>query len=74
MAGSGKTSTLAALRAGFEAARYQVVGAATSGQAAKALGSGAGVASRTVASLTWRLEHHQEALTPATWSSWTKPR
>jgi hypothetical protein len=64
VAGSGKTSTLAALRAGFDAAGYQVVGAATSGQAAKALGSGAGVASRTVASLTWRLEHHQEALTP----------
>ena len=49
---------------GFEAAGYQVLGAATSGQAAKALGSGAGVASRTVASLTWRLEHHQEALSP----------
>lgn len=64
VAGSGKTSTLAALRAGFESAGYQVVGAATSGQAAKALGSGAGVASRTVASLTWRLEHHQEVLTP----------
>ncbi len=41
-----------------------MVGAATSGQAAKSLGQGAGVASRTVASLTWRLEHSREALTP----------
>ena len=57
VAGSGKTSTLSAVRAGFEAAGYSVIGAATSGQAAKALGEGAGVASRTVASLTWRLDH-----------------
>ena len=54
VAGSGKTSTLSAVREGFEAAGYKVLGAATSGQAAKALGEGAGVASRTVASLTWR--------------------
>ena len=64
VAGSGKTSTLSAVREGFEAAGYHVLGAATSGQAAKALGQGAGVASRTVASLTWRLEHGREALTP----------
>jgi conjugative relaxase-like TrwC/TraI family protein len=64
VAGSGKTSTLSAVREGFEAAGYHVIGAATSGQAAKALGQGAGVASRTVASLTWRLEHGREALTP----------
>ena len=57
VAGSGKTSTLSAVRAGFEAAGYTVIGAATSGQAAKALGEGAGVDSRTVASLTWRLDH-----------------
>jgi conjugative relaxase-like TrwC/TraI family protein len=62
VAGSGKTSTLSAVRAGFEAAGYTVIGAATSGQAAKALESGAGVSSRTVASLTWRLEHHRQAL------------
>ncbi len=65
VAGSGKTSTLSAVREGFEAAGYHVIGAATSGQAAKALGQGAGVASRTVASLTWRLEHGREALTPS---------
>ncbi len=64
VAGSGKTSTLSAVREGFEAAGYHVIGAATSGQAAKALGQGAGVASRTVASLTWRLDHGREALTP----------
>ena len=64
VAGSGKTSTLSAVREGFEAAGYHVIGAATSGQAAKALGQGAGVASRTVASLTWRLEHGRETLTP----------
>jgi predicted secreted protein len=64
VAGSGKTTTLAAVRSGFEAAGYTVPGTATSGQAAKALGDGAGIDSRTVASLTWRLEHHQEVLTP----------
>jgi hypothetical protein len=62
VAGSGKTSTLSAVREGFEAAGYKVLGAATSGQAAKALGEGAGVTSRTVASLTWRIEHGQEVL------------
>jgi ATP-dependent exoDNAse (exonuclease V) alpha subunit len=64
VAGSGKTSILSAVREGFEAAGYKVLGAATSGQAAKALGEGAGVASRTVASLTWRIEHGQEVLSP----------
>jgi conjugative relaxase-like TrwC/TraI family protein len=62
VAGSGKTSTLSAVREGFEAAGYKVLGAATSGQAAKALGEGAGVTSCTVASLTWRIEHGQEVL------------
>ena len=64
VAGSGKTSTLSAVREGFEVAGYHVIGAATSGQAAKALGEGAGVAARTVASLTWRLEQGRETLTP----------
>ncbi len=62
VAGSGKTSTLSAVRAGFEAAGYTVIGAATSGQAARALEEGAGLPSRTVASLTWRLEHQRQAL------------
>ncbi len=64
VAGSGKTSTLSAVRAGFEAAGYTVLGTATSGQAAKALGEGAGVSSSTVASLTWRLERRRLALSP----------
>lgn len=64
VAGSGKTSTLSAVRAGFESEGYRVLGAATSGQAARALGEGAGVDSRTVASLTWRLGHGRQALGP----------
>ena len=52
------------MRAGFETAGYTVIGTATSGQAAKALGEGAGIESRTMASLTWRLEHGRAALTP----------
>jgi len=62
VAGSGKTTTLAAVRAGFETAGYSVVGTATSGQAAKTLADGAGIESRTIASLTWRLEHGMLAL------------
>ena len=72
VAGSGKTSTLSAVRAGFEASGFTVIGAATSGQAAKALEEGAGVASRTVASLTWRLEHQRQDWPSATSCSWTR--
>ena len=57
VAGSGKTTTLAAVREGFESAGYTVLGTATSGQAARNLGEGAGIESRTVASLSWRLAH-----------------
>jgi len=49
VAGSGKTTTLAAVRDGFESAGYTVLGTATSGQAAKNLGEGSGIDSRTVA-------------------------
>ena len=38
-----QTTTLAAVRAGFETAGYTVLGTATSGQAAKTLGEGAGM-------------------------------
>jgi ATP-dependent exoDNAse (exonuclease V) alpha subunit len=58
VAGSGKTTTLAAVRDGFESAGYTVLGTATSGQAARNLGEGAGIESRTVASLAWRLDHN----------------
>ncbi len=62
VAGSGKTTALDAVRTGFESAGYRVLGAATSGQAARKLGDGAGIDSRTVASLTWRLDHGAVAL------------
>jgi ATP-dependent exoDNAse (exonuclease V) alpha subunit len=35
-----------------------VLGTATSGQAARNLGEGAGIESRTVASVAWRLDHY----------------
>jgi hypothetical protein len=60
--GSGKTTTLAAVKDGFETAGYTVIGTATSGQAAKNLGDGAGIDSRTVASVTWRLDHNRLVL------------
>jgi len=64
VAGSGKTTALSAVRAGFETAGFTVVGAATSGQAARGLGEGAGISeSRTIASLGWRLDHDQLRLT-----------
>ena len=57
VAGSGKTTALEVVRAAFEADGYRVLGTAVSGQAARALATEAGVESRTVASLVWRLEH-----------------
>ncbi len=57
VAGSGKTAALDVARSAFEAAGYRVLGTAISGQAARALGEAAGVESRTIASLVWRLEH-----------------
>ena len=59
VAGSGKTTMLDAARMAFESAGYTVVGTATSGQAARTLGRDAHIESRTVASLLWRLDHHQ---------------
>lgn len=50
-------------RRAFETAGYQVVGTSTSGQAARTLGTEAGIAqSRTIASLMWRLDHGQICL------------
>jgi len=63
VAGSGKTTALAAVREAFEAEGYRVIGTSTSGQAARTLGRAAGIEpSRTLASLTWRLEHGQLSL------------
>ena len=57
VAGAGKTTALDAARAAHENAGWQVVGCATSGQAAKTLGTEANVTSRTVTSLLWQLDH-----------------
>jgi conjugative relaxase-like TrwC/TraI family protein len=62
VAGSGKTAALDVLRAGYEGNGYRVLGTAISGQAARALHHEAGVDSRTIASLVWRLEHQQLTL------------
>ena len=64
VAGSGKTTALAAVRDAFEAEGFTVIGTSTSGQAARTLKRQAGIEeSRTLASLTWRLDHGQLRLT-----------
>ncbi len=64
VAGSGKTTVMAAVRDAFETSGFTVVGTSTSGQAARTLGREAGLSeSRTLASLRWRLEHDQMRLT-----------
>ena len=58
VAGAGKTTMLRAVAEAFERSDHQVLGTATSGQAARNLGTEAGIAqSRTLASLLWRLDH-----------------
>jgi len=57
IAGSGKTTSLEVVRTAFEAEGYRVLGTAISGQAARALHDEAGVESRTIASIVWRMEH-----------------
>jgi conjugative relaxase-like TrwC/TraI family protein len=58
VAGSGKTTALAVVADAYRSAGYQVLGTATSGQAARTLGREAGIGeSRTIASLRWRLDH-----------------
>jgi len=64
LAGSGKTTALAAVREAFEADGFEVIGTSTSGQAARTLKRQAGIeASRTLASLSWRLDHGRLTLT-----------
>jgi conjugative relaxase-like TrwC/TraI family protein len=62
VAGSGKTTALDVLRAGYESQGYRVLGTAISGQAARTIRAEAGVDSSTIASLVWRLEHQQLTL------------
>jgi hypothetical protein len=56
IAGAGKTTALDAASDALEAARYQVIGTATSGQAAQNLGREARVWARTMRSLLARLD------------------
>jgi conjugative relaxase-like TrwC/TraI family protein len=64
VAGSGKTTALAAMRDAFESEGFTVIGTSTSGQAARTLKRQAGISeSRTLASLNWRLDHGQLSLT-----------
>lgn len=58
VAGAGKTTMLKAVAAAFESSGHQVIGTATSGQAARTLGREAYIGeSATLASLMWRLQH-----------------
>ena len=64
MAGSGKTTVMAAVRDAFESGGFTVIGTSTSGQAARTLGREAGLEeSRTLASLRWRIQHDRMHLT-----------
>jgi conjugative relaxase-like TrwC/TraI family protein len=62
VAGSGKTTALDVAARALETAGYQVLGTATSGQAARTLGHHARIPSGTVRSLLWRLDHGQVTL------------
>ncbi|MBR2174091.1 Ti-type conjugative transfer relaxase TraA [Sphingopyxis sp.] len=62
-AGSGKSSMLGVAREAWEAAGYEVRGAALSGIAAEGLQQGSGIASRTIASLEHRWANGRERLT-----------
>jgi conjugative relaxase-like TrwC/TraI family protein len=55
VAGAGKTTALEAIRHAYERDGHRVLGTATSGQAARTIGSEAGIESSTLASLLWRI-------------------
>jgi conjugative relaxase-like TrwC/TraI family protein len=60
-AGTGKTTAMAAAAAAWAASGYRVVGAAVKGEAARALGSAAGIPTETVA---WYLTHTDPQRSP----------
>jgi hypothetical protein len=65
VAGSGKTTALRCVADAYATAGYEVIGTATSGQAARTLGREAAIGeSRTLASLQWRLDHRTLQLSP----------
>jgi len=67
VAGAGKTTMLRAGAEAFERCGFQVIGTATSGQAARNLAVEAEIDdSRTLASLIWRLDHGQLCLSEKT--------
>ena len=70
MAGTGKTFMLNAAREAWEGSGLKVIGASVSGKATRGLKDGAGIDSRTLASLLWEpeqmslyaLKHHAKQL------------
>lgn len=59
VAGAGKTTAIDAAREAHQRAGWQVLGCATSGQAARTLGHDAGIDAPTVASLLWHLDRQR---------------